>query len=83
MKNIRPTQAPPNFLGDAASTPPEAGASAAYYPHIESRHTGWQDKHSDELYVASEPEPDPQKPAAQYKEMQEIFSAAAPMLFLY
>jgi peptide/nickel transport system substrate-binding protein len=68
---------------DDVGDPTEAGASAAYYPHNESRHSGWQDKRSDELYVASEQEPDPQKRAAQYKEMQEIFNAAAPMLFLY
>jgi peptide/nickel transport system substrate-binding protein len=39
---------------DDVGDPTEAGASAAYYPHNQSRRSGWQDKRSDELYIASE-----------------------------
>ncbi len=73
------------FFGatDDVGDPTEAGAIAAYYPHNEARHSGWQDKRSDELFVASDQEPDPVKRAAEYKEMQEICNAAAPYIFLY
>ncbi|HXP73751.1 MAG TPA: ABC transporter substrate-binding protein [Stellaceae bacterium] len=73
------------FFGatDDVGDPTEAGSIAAYYPHNECRHSGWQDKRSDELFVQSDQEPDPAKRAAEYKEMQEVLNAAAPYLFLY
>jgi peptide/nickel transport system substrate-binding protein len=73
------------FFGatDDVGDPTEAGSIAAYYPHNECRHSGWQDPHSDELFLQSDQEPDPAKRAAEYKEMQEMLNAAAPYLFLY
>ena len=73
------------FFGatDDVGDPTEAGSIAAYYPHNECRHSGWQDKRSDELFQQSDQEPDPAKRAAEYKEMQEMLNAAAPYLFLY
>lgn len=63
--------------------PNEITSYFAYYPNIQSLHSGWQDKRVDALYEASQMEVDPKKRAAQYKEIQEIYSAAAPILFLY
>lgn len=73
------------FFGatDDVGDPTEAASIAAYFPHNESRHSGYQDKRSDELFLASDMEPDPAKRAAQYKEMQELLNAAAPYVFLY
>jgi peptide/nickel transport system substrate-binding protein len=73
------------FFGatDDVGDPTEAGSIAAYYPHNECRHSGWQDKRSDELFLQSDQEPDPAKRAAEYKDMQEMLNAAAPYLFLY
>ena len=73
------------FFGatDDVGDPTEAGSIAAYYPHNECRHSGWQDKRSDELFQQSDQEPDPAKRAAEYKEMQEMLNAAAPYIFLY
>ncbi len=55
----------------------------AYFPNIASLHSGWQDKKLDAIYLASQEEVDPAKRAAQYKEIQEIYAASAPILFLY
>jgi peptide/nickel transport system substrate-binding protein len=68
---------------DDVADPTEAGALAAYFPTTQARHSGWQDKHSDELFVASEQEMDPAIRAAEYKEMQEMCNEAAPYIFLY
>ena len=73
------------FFGatDDVADPTEAGAIAAYYPTGQCRHSGWQDKRSDELFVASEREMDVSKRAAEYKEMQQLLNDAAPYIFLY
>jgi peptide/nickel transport system substrate-binding protein len=68
---------------DDVADPTEAGAIAAYYPTGQCRHSGWQDKRSDELFLASEREMDPAKRAAEYKEMQDLLRDAAPYIFLY
>jgi peptide/nickel transport system substrate-binding protein len=68
---------------DDVADPTEAGALAAYFPTTQSRYTGWQDKHSDELFVASEREIDREKRAAEFKEMQVMYNEAAPYIFLY
>jgi peptide/nickel transport system substrate-binding protein len=55
----------------------------AFYPNIGSLHSGWQDKRLDALYLASQEEVDLTKRTAQYKEIQEIYCASAPIVFLY
>jgi peptide/nickel transport system substrate-binding protein len=73
------------FFGatDDVADPTEATAIAAYSPTSQSRHSGWVDKRSDGLFLASEQEMDPAKRADDYKEMQQIFLDAAPYILLY
>jgi peptide/nickel transport system substrate-binding protein len=85
LKRWRANDFQMRFFGgtDDVADPTEPGASAAYYPTSESRHSGWQSDRSDALYLASEKEMDPAKRAAEYKEMQEMYNDAAPYIFLY
>ncbi len=65
------------------SDPGEITTYFAYFPNIGSLHSGWQNKKVDALYLASNEEVDVKKRAAQYKEIQEIYAAEAPIVFLY
>ncbi len=65
------------------SDPSQVTSYAAYYPNIHSLHSQWQDKRVDELFVASQQQTDPATRAAEYKEIQERYAAAAPVVFLY
>ena len=55
----------------------------AYYPNIHSLHSQWQDAKVDALFVQSQEEINPTTRAAQYKEIQDRYADAAPILFLY
>jgi peptide/nickel transport system substrate-binding protein len=55
----------------------------AYFPNIESLHSGYQDKRIDELFEKSQQEMDKEKRAAMFTEIQDIYVAAAPIMFLY
>lgn len=61
--------------------PNEITSILAYYPTRQSARTGWQDKRVDQLFEMSQEELDPAKRATQYKEIQERYSEAAPILF--
>lgn len=63
--------------------PNEITTYFAYYPTIQNQHSGWQDKRIDELFEMSQKETDLAKRTAQYKEIQERYAAAAPIIFLY
>ena len=63
--------------------PNEITSYFGYYPTIQNRHSGWDDPVIDELFVDSQQEIDPAKRAAQYKEIQERYIAAAPIIFRY
>ncbi len=65
------------------SDPNEITSYFAYFPNIASLHSGWQDKKVDGLFDASQQEVDPVKRASEYKQIQEIYADAAPILFLY
>jgi peptide/nickel transport system substrate-binding protein len=65
------------------SDPSQITSYFAYFPNIESLYSGYQDKRIDELFTQSRQEIDPEKRRAQYKEIQEIYTAAAPIIFLY
>lgn len=54
-----------------------------YYPQRQAVGTGWNDPRFNELFEASSIEIDPEKRAQQYREMQEIYAEAAPLLFLF
>jgi peptide/nickel transport system substrate-binding protein len=68
---------------DDIADPSEITSYFAYFPNIESLHSGYQDKRIDELYEAGQKEMDATKRTAMYKEIQEIYMKAAPIIFLY
>jgi len=61
--------------------PNEVTSLLAYYPTRQAGRSGWQDKRVDELFDLSQEELDPAKRAAQYKELQERYAEAAPIVF--
>jgi peptide/nickel transport system substrate-binding protein len=68
---------------DDIADPSEIVSYFAYFPNIESLHTGWQDKKVDGLFEASQKEMDAGKRADQYKQIQDIYMAAPPLVLLY
>jgi peptide/nickel transport system substrate-binding protein len=65
------------------SDPSQITSYFAYFPNIESLHSGYQDKRIDELFLKSQQENNPDTRRAQYKEIQEIYNGAAPIIYLY
>ncbi len=68
---------------DDIADPSEMASYYAYYPTVHCVHTQWQDARVNELYEASQKELDIDKRRALYKELQERFIEAAPIIFLY
>ena len=68
---------------DDIADPSEITSYFAYYPLIQSLHGGYEDKTIDSLFEASQKEADKAKRADEYKQIQEIYMKAAPILFLY
>lgn len=68
---------------DDINDPSEITSYFAYYPNIQSLHGGFEDKRINELFEKSQQELDKDKRAAMYKEIQEIYMQAAPIVFLY
>ena len=63
--------------------PNEITSIFAYYPSRQNNRSGWDDKRIDELFETSQGELDPAKRAAEYKEIQERYYEAAPIVFGY
>jgi peptide/nickel transport system substrate-binding protein len=63
--------------------PNEITSLFGYYPTIQNRHSGWDDPVIDKLFLESQQELDPARRAAQYKEIQQRYVAAAPIIFGY
>ena len=63
--------------------PSEITSYFAYYPNVHSQHSEWKDPKIDALFEQTQKEIDPAKRKAQYKDLQEQYTAAAPVLFLY
>ncbi len=61
--------------------PNEITSILAYYPTRQAGRSGWQDKRVDELFDQSQEELDPAKRAAEYKEIQQRYADAAPIVF--
>jgi peptide/nickel transport system substrate-binding protein len=61
--------------------PNEITSIIAYYPTRQAARTGWNDARTGQLFEMSQQELDPAKRAAEYKEIQERFAEAAPILF--
>jgi peptide/nickel transport system substrate-binding protein len=68
---------------DDIADPSEIAGFYCYAPSAGSLHSGYEDKHLNELFVASNAEIDPAKRAALYKEMQDIYNEAATIVPLY
>ena len=68
---------------DDIADPSEITSYFAYYPNIQSLHSGWNERRSTSCSKPSQKEMDPAKRAEQYKEIQQIYMAAAPIIFLY
>ena len=68
---------------DDIADPSEITSYFAYYPNIESLHSGWDDKAVDKLYEDSQKEADAAKRTDMYKQIQQTYMAAAPIVFLY
>ena len=54
----------------------------AYFPTVQSNFSGFRDMVLEELFLKSQSEVDPKKRAEQYRQIQEIYVEAAPLLFL-
>jgi peptide/nickel transport system substrate-binding protein len=68
---------------DDLADPSEIGSYILYSPTVNSLHSGWKSDRVDALFLASQEEIDIPKRRAQYKEMQDIYKADAPMVFMY
>ena len=68
---------------DDLADPSEIGSYILYSPTVQSLHSGWKSERVDTLFLASQEEIDIEKRRAQYKEMQDIYKADAPMVFMY
>ena len=68
---------------DDIADPSEITSYFAYFPNIESLHSGWQDKNVDKLYEDGQKESDAAKRADIYKQIQKTYMDAAPIIFLY
>ncbi|WP_158747130.1 ABC transporter substrate-binding protein [Acidisphaera sp. L21] len=63
--------------------PNEITSIFAYYATRQNNRSGWDDKRIDELFDQSQAELDPAKRAAEYKEIQERYAEAAPIIFAF
>jgi peptide/nickel transport system substrate-binding protein len=63
--------------------PNEVTAYFDWFPNIQNQHGGWDSPESDALFEASQSETDPAKRAADYKRLQELYMAEAPIVFLF
>jgi peptide/nickel transport system substrate-binding protein len=68
---------------DDIADPSEIASYFVDYGNIHSLHGGFDDPRVQALFKQSQEETDPAKRAAQYKEIQQIYMAQAPILFLY
>ena len=64
-------------------TRPRSRPTSSTTPNIQAQHSGWKSDEADKLFEQSQQETDPVQRAAQYKRIQEIYLAEAPMLFIY
>ncbi|MCP8939423.1 ABC transporter substrate-binding protein [Alsobacter sp. SYSU M60028] len=65
------------------SDPSQITSYFAYWPNIHSLHSDFKDPRIDELFEKSQRETDPKARAEQYKEIQQRYNEAAPIVYLY
>ena len=63
--------------------PGEITSIFAYFATRQNNRSGWDDPRIDELFTQTQQELDPAKRAAEYKEIQQRYEAAAPILFAF
>jgi peptide/nickel transport system substrate-binding protein len=63
--------------------PNEITSYFAYYPTNECQQSGWKSDRATALFEQSQVEQDAAKRADDYKELQQLYMGAAPILFLY
>jgi peptide/nickel transport system substrate-binding protein len=63
--------------------PSQITSYIAYYPLIQSVHSGWNNDEVNKLFEQSQQELDRQARAAQYDRIQEIQASEAPIIYLY
>ena len=61
--------------------PSEISSYFAYFPNIQCQHSGWKSERADQLFEQSQVEQDPARRADEYKEIQRIYMAAAPVIW--
>ncbi len=71
------------YWTDDIIDPSEITSYFAYFPTTESQHSGYNDPTIQDLFLRSQKEPDKAKRAEMYKQIQEIYMKAAPIVFLY
>ncbi len=72
-----------NYWTDDIADPNELTAYAADFDSSEAFRTGFKSDEIHKLFMQSQQETNPVKRAEQYKRIQEIYMAGAPMIFLY
>lgn len=68
---------------DDVDDPSQVTGWLGYFPTAKAVGTGWNNAEFNALYEASSSEMDPEKRADQYKQMQDLYAEAAPLLFMY
>jgi peptide/nickel transport system substrate-binding protein len=68
---------------DDIADPSEITSYFAYFPNIQSLHSGYEDKTINQLYEDGQKQADAAKRADSYKQIQQIYMKAAPIVFLY
>ncbi|HKF63632.1 MAG TPA: ABC transporter substrate-binding protein [Dongiaceae bacterium] len=71
------------YWTDDIIDPSEITSYFTYFPTTESQHSGYDDPTIQKLYLDSTKEADKAKRAEQYKQIQEIYVKAAPIVFMY
>jgi len=71
------------YWTDDISDPSEATGYYVYPPVNGALRSGWSDDKANKLFEASQQEIDPEKRADEYKQIQEIYNDAAPIIYLY
>lgn len=72
-----------NYWTDDIADPNELTAYAAVFDNAESFKTGFKSEEVNRLFAQSQQETNPARRAEQYRRIQELYMAAAPMIFLY
>jgi peptide/nickel transport system substrate-binding protein len=71
------------YWTDDIIDPSEITSYFAYFPTTESQHSGYNDPTIQDLFTQSQKEADKAKRADMYKQIQETYVKAAPIVFLY